>query len=59
MEFEPMSIVNDFAEINKAMQPSERSNGRPICHKCYCDLGNPPAPTVVTCKGCGETNHVE
>jgi hypothetical protein len=59
-----MSIINDHAGVNRAIhalrqhKPAQ-SNGRPICHECYCDLGNPPGPTVVTCKGCGETNYIE
>jgi hypothetical protein len=55
-----VSIINNFKAINEAMQPREaRSNGRPICHECYCDLGNPAPGSVVTCKSCGETNYVE
>ena len=58
-----MSLIYDFAAINKAMQPDSTARGdaRPCCRVCGVALHDcePPLPRLVTCIDCGAVNSVE
>jgi hypothetical protein len=58
-----VSIVYDFPAIREALErkPATKAARKwPLmCRACSSALGDLSAPTIVTCKHCGETNHVD
>ena len=58
-----MSIINDHAGVNRAMQSLQppkvvRNNGLYQCHRCLNYLGELPIGTVTTCPSCNAPNRV-
>jgi rubrerythrin len=60
----PMSIINDHAQVNRAMQalhlPKAPKDilGRYQCRNCYDYLGQLSAGTILDCPSCGAINRV-